>query len=96
MMRAYAIGIGAGTQVLTNLPWFILFGKPGEFSRALLMGAGWGINLLVAEWIIRRGRAQRRAPVMTPPPVAIPAGATGVPSLEPRHPASESGPPALR
>lgn len=55
MMRAYAIGLGAGTQVLTHLPWFILVGKPGESSRAVLMGAGWVINLVVAEWIIRRG-----------------------------------------
>jgi len=36
-------------------PWFILVGKPGESSRAVLMGAGWVINLVVAEWIIRRG-----------------------------------------
>ena len=65
MMRGYAIGLGAGTQVLTHLPWFILFGKPGESSRAILMGAGWIINLLVAEWIIRRRRSRRgvRAPV---------------------------------
>ena len=56
MMRGYAIGIGAGTQVLTHLPWFVLVGRPGELSRALLMGAGWAINLAVAEWIIRRAR----------------------------------------
>jgi hypothetical protein len=24
MTRAYAIGLGAGTQVLTHLPWFVL------------------------------------------------------------------------
>jgi hypothetical protein len=54
MMRAYAIGLGAGTQVLTHLPWFILVGKPGESARTVLMGAGWVINVIVAEWIIRR------------------------------------------
>ena len=54
MLRGYAIGMGAATQVLTHLPWFILIGKPGEASRAVLMGAGWVINVLVAEWIIRR------------------------------------------
>ena len=64
MIRAYAIGLGAGTQVLTNLPWFILFGKPDESSRAVLMGAGWVINVLVAEWIIRRQVAR---------PVAVPS-----------------------
>jgi uncharacterized membrane protein len=67
MTRAYAIGLGAGTQVLTHLPWFILAGKPGESSRAMLMGAGWVINVLVAEWIIRK-RATR--------PGRVPAYAT--------------------
>jgi uncharacterized membrane protein len=65
MMRAYAIGLGAGTQVLTHLPWFILFGKPGESSRAVLMAAGWVINLAVAEWVIRRRPARVRS-VATP------------------------------
>ena len=59
MTRGYAIGLGAGTQVLTHLPWLILVGKPGESSRAFLMGAGWVINLLVAEWIIRRRQSRR-------------------------------------
>ncbi len=54
MMRGYAIGLGAGTQVLTHLPWFLLVGKPGETPRAFMMGAGWVINLAVAEWIIRK------------------------------------------
>ena len=57
MIRAYAIGLGAGTQVLTHLPWFIFAdGKPGELPRAVMMGAGWGINVVVAEWIIRKPR----------------------------------------
>jgi hypothetical protein len=56
MVRGYAIGMGAGTQVLTHLPWFILVGRPGESSRAVLMGAGWVINLVVAEWVIRKQR----------------------------------------
>jgi hypothetical protein len=69
MMRGYAIGLGAGTQVLTHLPWFLLAGRPGELPRALLMGAGWAINLGVAEWIIRRGRA----PVSVPAPSGVAA-----------------------
>jgi uncharacterized membrane protein len=60
MLRAYAIGLGAGTQVLTHVPWFILVGKPGESARTVLMGAGWVINVLLAEWIIRG--AQTRMP----------------------------------
>ena len=59
MIRAYAIGMGAGTQVLTHLPFFVLVGKPDELSRAVLMGAGWVINALVAEWIIRRSSVRR-------------------------------------
>jgi uncharacterized membrane protein len=61
MTRAYAIGLGAGTQVLTHLPWFIFVGKPGETARTVLMGAGWVINVIVAEWIIRRGRSRARS-----------------------------------
>ncbi len=59
MTRAYALGLGAGTQVLTHLPWFVLAeGKPGQLPRAVMMGAGWAINVVVAEWIIRRGQAR--------------------------------------
>jgi hypothetical protein len=62
MIRGYAIGLGAGTQVLTHLPWFVLAeGKPGELPRAVMMGAGWAINVVVAEWIIRRGTQRRGA-----------------------------------
>lgn len=70
MMRAYAIGLGAGTQALTHLPWFLFFGTPDEFTRAMLMGAGWVINLVVAEWIIhKRTPRQKRTssiPVSNP------------------------------
>jgi uncharacterized membrane protein len=59
MTRAYAIGLGAGTQVLTHLPWLLLAeGRPGELPRALMMGAGWVINVVVAEWSIRTGSAR--------------------------------------
>jgi uncharacterized membrane protein len=64
MIRAYAIGLGAGTQVLTHLPWFILVGKPGESARTVLMGAGWVINVIVAEWIIRSKRRATSARVV--------------------------------
>ena len=57
MTRAYAIGMGAGTQVLTHLPWFILVGKPGETARTVLMGAAWVINVVAAEWVIRKQAA---------------------------------------
>jgi uncharacterized membrane protein len=56
MIRAYAIGLGAGTQVFTHLPWVLLLGTPGVGTRAVLMNAGWIINVVFAEWIIRRRR----------------------------------------
>jgi uncharacterized membrane protein len=58
MTRAYAIGLGAGTQVFTFLPWTLVFGAPDVAVYAVLMGAGWVINLAVAEVVIRR-RARR-------------------------------------
>ncbi|MRH43317.1 DUF2306 domain-containing protein [Aquibacillus halophilus] len=54
MIRGYAIGLGAGTQVLTLLGGTLVIGPPSEFGEALLMGAGWVINLTVAEWAIRK------------------------------------------
>lgn len=54
MTRAYAIGIGAGTQALVLIPQAIIFGSTDEPSRAAFMGAAWVINLAVAEYVIRR------------------------------------------
>ncbi len=77
MMRAYAIGLGAGTQAATQLPWILLVGMPSELPRALLMGAAWLLNLAVAEWFIRR-RA-RPATATAPAPVGAVRGlAVGV------------------
>jgi hypothetical protein len=59
MMRGYAIGLGAGTQVFTHLPWVLFFGAPDELTRALLMVAGWIINIIVIEWIIHRRRTRK-------------------------------------
>ena len=53
MIRAFAIGLGAATQVFTLGFGEAIFGK-SELSVALLNGAGWAINLAVAEWLIRR------------------------------------------
>jgi len=54
MMRGYALGLSAGTQALIGIPWVLIHVAPGELSRALLLGAGWMINIAVVEWIIRR------------------------------------------
>ena len=61
MTRAYAIGMGAATQVLTGMAGALLLGKPNEFENALLMGAAWVINLAVAEWTIRKRPTPSRA-----------------------------------
>ncbi|MFE5408062.1 DUF2306 domain-containing protein [Microbacterium sp. NPDC056569] len=61
MTRAYAIGLGAGTQVLVFLPYTLLAGTPAPLTYTALMTAGWVINLVVAEVLIRRrARAGRR------------------------------------
>lgn len=60
MMRGYAIGLGAGTQVLTLMAGELIIGPPSELSRALLMGAAWVINLAVAEWAIRKRPAPHK------------------------------------
>jgi hypothetical protein len=52
--RAYAIGVGAGTQAVVTAVWAVFAGNPAGVTRTLLLGAGWVINLVVAERIIRR------------------------------------------
>ena len=54
MIRGYAIGLGAGTQVFTHLPWAVAGVVPGELTRVGLMAAGWVVNVVFAEWVIRR------------------------------------------
>lgn len=61
MLRGYALGLGAGTQVLTHLPWVVAGATPGVTTRAFLMLAGWLVNLAVAEAVVRRRRGVRRA-----------------------------------
>jgi uncharacterized membrane protein len=58
MMRGYAIGLGAGTQVVTSVTWLLIVGKQDENARVLVMSAGWIINIFVAEWLIRRRPAR--------------------------------------
>jgi uncharacterized membrane protein len=62
MIRAYALGLGAGTQAFTEGIGEALFGT-GDLSKAISMGSAWVINALVAEWIIRRPSVRRAARV---------------------------------
>lgn len=66
MVRAYAVALGAGTQVFTHLPWVLLVGTPGGYPRDAMMAAGWLINVAVAEWFLRRPVRGRRAAARTP------------------------------
>ena len=62
MIRAYALALGAGTQVFTEGLGGLLFGT-GVLAGDLAKGAAWVVNLAVAEWVIRRqsGRGSDRA-----------------------------------
>jgi hypothetical protein len=74
MLRAYAIGLGAGTQMLVLMLAEIVAGAPAPMTRALLMGAAWAINLAVTEWRLRRP-VQRRAATRPDSPSRRPAAA---------------------
>ncbi len=61
MARAYAVAQGAGTQALILGPVVVVAGQPSGNLKAVGMGAAWVINLAVAEWLVRRSEARRRA-----------------------------------
>ena len=58
MTRAYALALGAGTQVFTLGIGKALFGT-SALAYDLGLGAGWAINLAVAEYVIRRHGSRR-------------------------------------
>lgn len=60
MIRAYALGLGTGTQVFTLGFGEAIFGKTA-LNVVRLNGAGWIINLAAAEWAIRRQRPWNHA-----------------------------------
>lgn len=60
MTRAYAIALGAGTQVFTLGIGKAIVGS-SDLSIALLQAAAWLINLAVAERLIRRQPVRRPA-----------------------------------
>ncbi len=66
MIRAYAVGLAAGTQAFTEGFGEALFGT-GEVRGDAFKGIAWVLNLAVAEWVVRpparrrRDRARRRA-----------------------------------
>ena len=58
MVRAYVLGVGAGTQAFTQGFGEALFGT-GDLGTGLSVSSGWIINAAVAEWVIRRPAARR-------------------------------------
>ena len=54
MIRAYALGQGAGTQAVLFLPLMLVAGPVLGFTRDVLLSAAWALNIVTAEWIIRR------------------------------------------
>ena len=60
MARAYALALGAGTQAFTLGIGNAVLGT-SELTTALMLGAGWVINLAVVEYVIR---ARTRASVI--------------------------------
>jgi uncharacterized membrane protein len=63
MTRAYALALGAGTQAFTQGIGGAVFGS-SELVRDLMLGAGWVINLAVAELVIRHARRRRSRPAV--------------------------------
>jgi len=56
MLRTYALGQGAGTQVFVMIPWLLTVGEPAGVTRDILMTLAWVINLCVAQAAISRSR----------------------------------------
>lgn len=68
MIRAYALGLGAGTQVFTEGVGEAALGTR-DMSKAVSLSAGWIINAVFAEWAIRRPDRRRPArPALAPSP----------------------------
>lgn len=60
MLRAYAIAQGASTQAFLGIGWMIAFGaEPQGTARDVMMVSAWGLNFLVAEFLISKLFARR-------------------------------------
>jgi uncharacterized membrane protein len=54
-IRAYAIGMGSGTVALVFLPIYLVTGAPPSgLASDLIFAAWWGVNIGLAEWVVRR------------------------------------------
>ena len=66
MVRAYALAMGAGTQVFTTMPYVVVAGPPDAPAFAGLMVLGWAINVAIAELIVRRAKARKPPKPLSP------------------------------
>lgn len=63
MLRAYAIGQGASTQTVLGIGWMVAFAtEPLGPLRDVMMVLAWGLNLLLAELLIRTMLAPQALP----------------------------------
>jgi uncharacterized membrane protein len=60
MARAYAVAQGAGTQAVVLGPMVLFVDQPGGTLKASGMAFAWVLNLVVAEWLVRRSQSRRR------------------------------------
>ncbi|WP_448236010.1 DUF2306 domain-containing protein [Microbacterium paulum] len=60
MARAYAIGVGNGTQSLVVILWTVPLGEVDAWGETWLVATGTLITVFVAELLIRRRAARRR------------------------------------
>lgn len=71
MIRAFAIAVSGGTQALVVALWSIFLDEPNATGETWLVAAGFVINSVVAELLIRR-RFGRRMHSVRRHPLPIP------------------------
>lgn len=87
MIRAYALGLGASSQTITQGVGEAVFGTT-DLSTGLSIAAGWLINAAAAELIVRRTRHRPRRGARTQSLNAAPVGAVrGAATTLPAQPA---------
>lgn len=74
VVRAYAIGLALSTTRLYFIPAYLMYGNPSQFEAAAVTWAGFCINCLVAEWIVRRSRRTRTEKPEKPGSEPVPVG----------------------
>lgn len=72
VVRAYAIGLALSTTRLYFIPAYLMYGNPSQFEAATVTWAGFCINCVVAEWIVRRSRRTQREKPEKPGPEPVP------------------------